>query len=41
MKYDQSIIRFLCRERVMPEDIHAPLEAQFGDITYSERSVRR
>jgi hypothetical protein len=35
------IIRFLCKERVSPEDIHACLEAQFGDATYSERSVRR
>jgi hypothetical protein len=31
MKYDQkAIIRFLYKERVSPEDIHAPLDAQFG-----------
>jgi hypothetical protein len=40
-EYDQKvIIRFLCKERVSPQDIHARLEAQFGDATYSERSVR-
>jgi hypothetical protein len=42
MERDQRIIvRFLCKERVSPEDIHARLEAQFGDATYSERSVGR
>jgi hypothetical protein len=42
MEDDQSVIaRFLCKERVSPEDIHVRLEAQFGDITYSERSARR
>jgi hypothetical protein len=38
------IIRFLCKERISPEDIPARLEAQFRDATYSEyseRSVRR
>jgi hypothetical protein len=41
---ERVIIRFLCKERVSPEDIHAPLGAQFGDATYSEYnewSVRR
>jgi DNA-binding transcriptional ArsR family regulator len=45
MEYDQKVIvQFLCKERVSPEDIHARLEAEFGDATYteySERSVRR
>jgi DNA-binding transcriptional ArsR family regulator len=45
MEYDQRvIIRLLCKERVPPEDIHARLEAQFGDATskeYSEWRVRR
>jgi hypothetical protein len=42
MEDDQRvIIRFLCKERVSPEDIHAPLEAQFRDATDSERSVWR
>jgi hypothetical protein len=45
MEYDERvIIRFLCKERVSPEDIQTHLEAQFGDATYSgsnERSVRR
>jgi hypothetical protein len=41
-EYDQRvIIRFLCKERVSPEDIHVRLEAQFGDATYSGRSIRR
>jgi hypothetical protein len=31
----------ICKERVSPEDIHARLEAQFGDTTYSMRSVWR
>jgi hypothetical protein len=35
------IIPFLCKEGVSPENIHAPLEEQFGDATYSERSARR
>jgi hypothetical protein len=39
--YDERIIiRFLGKERVSPEDIHVCLEAQFGNITYSKRSVR-
>jgi hypothetical protein len=42
MEYDQSvIIRFLCKEGASPEDIHARLEAQLGDATDSERSVRQ
>jgi hypothetical protein len=42
MECDQRvIIRFLSKKRVSPEDIHARLEAHFGDATYSERSVRR
>jgi hypothetical protein len=45
MESDQRvIIRFLCKEHVSPEDIHAHLEAQFGDAIYnkySERGVRR
>jgi hypothetical protein len=42
MEYDQRvIIRFLYKERVSPENIHARLEAQFGDTTYSDRSLRR
>jgi hypothetical protein len=42
MGYDQRVItRFLCRECVSPEDVHALLEAQFGDAIYSERNVRR
>jgi hypothetical protein len=45
MEYDQRvIIRFLCKQRVSPEDIHALLEAWLGDATctaYSEQSVRR
>jgi hypothetical protein len=42
MEHDQRvIIRFSCNDRVSPEEIHAHLEAQFGDATYSERSVRR
>jgi hypothetical protein len=42
MKYDpRLIIRFVCKERVLPEGLHACLEAQFGNVTYSERGVRR
>jgi hypothetical protein len=42
MKYDQRvIIRFLCKERIWPEDIHARLEGHFGDPPYRDRSVRR
>jgi hypothetical protein len=42
MENDQSvIIRFLCKERVSPEDFHTRLEAQFRDAIYSKRSVRR
>jgi hypothetical protein len=42
MEYDQRvIIRFLCKERVSPEEIHPHLEAQLEDATYSERSIRR
>jgi hypothetical protein len=42
MEYDQIIIiRFLCKERVSSQDIHARLEVQFGDATDSEQSVRR
>jgi hypothetical protein len=45
MEYDQSvIIWFLCKERFSPEDMHALVETQFEDTTYSEhneRSVRR
>jgi hypothetical protein len=42
MEYDQrATIRFLCKERVSPEDIHAHLEAQFGDDTDSEQSIQR
>jgi hypothetical protein len=42
MESDQRvIIRFLCKERVSPEDIHARLETQFGDVTDSEWSVQR
>jgi hypothetical protein len=42
MEYSQRvIIRFLCKERVPPADIHARLETQFGIATYSERNVRR
>jgi hypothetical protein len=39
MEYDQRVvIGFLCKERVPAEDIHARLEAQFGDATSSEYS---
>jgi hypothetical protein len=42
MEYDQRvIIRFLRKGRISPEDIHARLEAQLGDLTYSGRSVRQ
>jgi hypothetical protein len=42
MEYNHRvIIRFLCKERVSPEDMYPHLEARFGDATYSERSVRR
>jgi hypothetical protein len=42
MQCDQRvIIPSLCKERVSREDIHAHLEAGFGDTTYSERSFRR
>jgi hypothetical protein len=42
MESDQRIIiRFLCKELVSPEDVHARLEAQFEDTTYREQSVRR
>jgi hypothetical protein len=42
MEYDQrGIILFLCKEGISPQEIHRHLEAQFGDATYSERSVRR
>jgi hypothetical protein len=42
MEYDQRVItRFLCKERVSPEEIHVRLAVQFGDATYSERGVRR
>jgi hypothetical protein len=42
MEYDQMvIIRFLCKGRVSPQDVHARLEAQFGYATYSEWSVGR
>jgi GTPase SAR1 family protein len=41
MEHDQRVINlFLCEECVSPEDIHACLEAQFGDVISSERSVR-
>jgi hypothetical protein len=32
------IIRFLGKERVSPEDIHARPEAQFGDAIYNEHN---
>jgi hypothetical protein len=35
------IIRFLHREGVAPDEIRTRLRAQFGDDTYSSRSVRR
>jgi hypothetical protein len=42
IEYDERvIIRFLCKEGVSPEDIHARPELQFRDATYSERSVRQ
>jgi hypothetical protein len=42
MEEDQKVIsRFLCKEHVSPEDIHAGVEAQFEDAAYSERSVRQ
>jgi hypothetical protein len=42
MEYDHMVmIRFLCKEHISPEDIHARLEAQLGDATDSGRSVRR
>jgi DNA-binding transcriptional ArsR family regulator len=41
MEFDQRvIIRFLCKDRVSLEDIHAHIEAEFGDATYSEQSVQ-
>jgi Mn-dependent DtxR family transcriptional regulator len=41
MESDQRvIIRFLCKERVSPEDILTRLEAQFGDPTSCPRSAR-
>jgi hypothetical protein len=41
MEPDQRIIiRSLCKEHFSPEDIHAHLEAQFGDATSSGRSVQ-
>jgi hypothetical protein len=42
MESDQRvIIRFLCKERVLLDNIHALLEAPFGDAAYSEYSKRR
>jgi hypothetical protein len=42
MEYHQRIIiRFLCKERVSPEAVHAHLEAQFENATYSKRRVGR
>jgi hypothetical protein len=42
MEHNQRIIiRFLCKERVSPEDIHARLETQFGDVPCSDQSVWR
>jgi hypothetical protein len=35
---DGVMVWFLCKEGISPEDIHAYLEAQFGDAIYSERS---
>jgi hypothetical protein len=42
MGYDQRVIvRFLCKERVSPEDIHVCLEAQLGGAVHSDRSIGR
>jgi hypothetical protein len=42
MELEQRIIiHFLHREHVEPRDIHARLSTQFGDATYSLRSVQR
>jgi hypothetical protein len=42
MEYKRRVtIRFLCKERVSPKDIHACFEAQFGDATHSKQSIRR
>jgi transposase len=42
MKYDERAnYRFLYNEGISAEDIHPRLQAQFGEDTYSPRSVRR
>jgi DNA-binding transcriptional ArsR family regulator len=41
MEYDQrTLVRFLCKDHISLEEVHARLEAQFGDAIYGERSVR-
>jgi hypothetical protein len=40
MESDQRVImRFLCKERISRENIHAGLKIQFEDASSSERSV--
>jgi DNA-binding transcriptional ArsR family regulator len=42
MDYEQRVIvRFLCKEGVLPAEIHTRVEAQFGEDAYSLRSVQR
>jgi hypothetical protein len=36
MNYEQRVIvRFLCKEGVLPAEIHTRVEAQFGEDAYS------
>jgi hypothetical protein len=42
MDYERRVImRFLCKEGVLPAEIHTKVEAEFGEDAYSLCSVQR